>query len=428
MRTEAVEQFATRSNFPYLFGVYLAANAIPDASLVVDGPDCALYKAQFIQGRHDLSSTLIDCAGRSRLLVSSVTVEGIVKDRSAELERLFRDASAGRGVVMSASLPMAAITGTQYDLLLRRMTQATGVPGVVIPFGSLGGDWLDGYSETLTALARTVEVRQGDPSPDKVALIGYFMDRNEHDHLANVAELERMLRALGLDPVSVWLSGRPWKQLEAVRDAGLLVALPHGVEAARLLASRTGARVVELPVPLGIAGTMSWLSELGAAIGRDDAAQRFLAQELYDLVPRIRWLVQQVFLGSRVSFVGDPYLVHPMAEFLEELGCVPVLLASVGRQRNETAPALRARVLFEPTAEELRAALQGLPEDRSIDLAIQCDTFGFGGGGAQAVLPFGFATPLWHAVADTPFVGFRGAATLAHRMAEKLMERVRNAR
>jgi len=428
MRTDAVEPFATRSNFPYLFGVYLAANAIPDAALVVDGPDCAIYKAQFIQGRHDLCSTLVDCAGESRLLVSCVTVEQIVRDRFPELEKLFIQA-AGRGsVVLAASLPMAAITGTQYELLLSRMTESTGVPGAVVPFGSLGGDWLDGYAGTLEALVRLIDVDEAAPSPDKVALIGCFMDRNEHDHLANVAEMERMVRALGLDPVSTWLSGRPWRHLEAARNAGIVIALPHGVAAARALASRTGARVVELPVPLGISGTMRWLADLAAATGREAAAERFLSAELADLVPRLRWLVQQAFVGTRVSFVGDPFLVAPMTEFLRELGCLPVLLAAVGRSGHPSQSEAGLPVLYEPTAAELRAALDALPEERRIDLAIQCDTYGFGGGGEHAVLPFGFATPLWHAVADCPFVGFRGAVCLAHRMAEKLMDRVRRAR
>jgi nitrogenase molybdenum-iron protein alpha/beta subunit len=428
MRTDRLEPYATRSNFPYLFGVYLAANAIPDAALVVDGPDCALYKAQFIQGRHDLNSTLIDCGGRSRLLVSCVTVEGIVKDRTAALDRLFLEAATGRSVVLAASLPMAAITGTQYGQILRRMTQASGVPGVEIPFGSLGGDWLDGYSATLEALARAVGPGPGGTSPRKVGIVGYFMDRNENDHFANVAELERLIRALDLEPVSTWLSGRPWSHLQAIREAGVIVALPHGVEAARMLADRTGARVVELPVPIGPSGTMRWLSDLGAATGREEAAERVLADELNDLVPRIRWLVQQVFCGVRVSFVGDPHLIDPVVGFLEELGCVPVLLASVGRGKRASVSTLPVPVLVEPTAAELRAALEALPEDRRIDLAIQCDTYGFGGDGEHAVLPFGFATPLWHAVADAPFVGFRGAACLVHRMAEKLMERVRRAR
>jgi len=57
----------TPTNFPGMLGVYLAVNAVPDLFALVDGPDCALYKAHFIHGRHDWESTLLRADGRHRV-------------------------------------------------------------------------------------------------------------------------------------------------------------------------------------------------------------------------------------------------------------------------------------------------------------------------------------------------------------------------
>ena len=52
------EDFSMRVAYPYLLGVYLGVNALRDAFLVVEGPDCSYMKTQYIQGNHDWLSTL----------------------------------------------------------------------------------------------------------------------------------------------------------------------------------------------------------------------------------------------------------------------------------------------------------------------------------------------------------------------------------
>jgi hypothetical protein len=41
-------------NLPFSIGVYVAVNALPDAFLFMDAPSCAIAKAKYIYGNHDL--------------------------------------------------------------------------------------------------------------------------------------------------------------------------------------------------------------------------------------------------------------------------------------------------------------------------------------------------------------------------------------
>ena len=57
-------------NLPYQLGIYLAANAVQDVCVVVDGADCVMSKIDFVSGNHDLHSTLLSPEGRHRVICS----------------------------------------------------------------------------------------------------------------------------------------------------------------------------------------------------------------------------------------------------------------------------------------------------------------------------------------------------------------------
>lgn len=424
-----LEDYTPRSNFSYLIGAYLAVNALPDAYLYVDGPDCSFYKAQFIHGKHDLNSTLIDAGGNHRIRMSDVTVNQVVVDRTqilkTSVEELNRLESCS--LVLLTSMPMATITGTQYDLLVRALRPGLSKPLVEVPSLSLSGDWLDGYAETLAALAGAAELT-GEPDPEKVALVGNMMDRNERDHTANVDELERMIRGLGLEPVSVWLSGRPLEHLCRAGEAGTIISLPHGRKAARKLAARTGARLLETGLPFGLKPTVDWLTYLGEQLDRSQEAGVLIERGLGQVVQAIQWLVPKYLVGTNVLFSGDPFLFEPAAEFFAELGCRTVGLIAVGRESHlhplpESLAARGIPMLFEANPYELEKLISALPAGETLDLAIQSDTFGWKGKGDHMVMPFGCACYWWHAIYDTPYLGFSGALSFVDRMVNRLMVR-----
>ena len=82
------------------------------------------------------------------------------------------------------------------DLTLKLMSRPT-----FLPDSSMRSDWLDGYDETLCALAGTLGPGKGKKVRGTVAVVGNMYDRNEGDHTGNMDELRRLTRALGLDLV-----------------------------------------------------------------------------------------------------------------------------------------------------------------------------------------------------------------------------------
>ena len=88
------EDFSMRVGYTYLLGVYLAVNAISDAFLLVEGPDCTHMKTQYIQGNHDWLSTLTSVSGLHRVANTALHPSLMSESREANLrERLERMAA-----------------------------------------------------------------------------------------------------------------------------------------------------------------------------------------------------------------------------------------------------------------------------------------------------------------------------------------------
>jgi nitrogenase molybdenum-iron protein alpha/beta subunit len=331
----------------------------------------------------------------------------------------------GARAVIVCAMPHVMIIGTQYDRILRSLEPEVRLALMEVPSLSLQGDWIDGYVETLASLATHVDVSGAHPDPDSIAIIGYMMDRTEADHTANVAELKRMFRGLGLDVASVWLDHRGFDDLAEVGRASTLVAFPYGRKAARILAERTGARVVDVETPLGPGRTHRMLRAVARATGRLDNVQPLVDQELRAIVPRLEWVVRHVFAGKRFAFAGAPDLIGGMYQIATDVGMEVRFLASSGRRQHMTAD-LEAEfgrmppVLFTPTMDRARAIRNGAGPT---DLVVSDSFFEEGTGGVGEHLELGFPSHFSHALFERPYLGYRGWLCLLDRMADALMRR-----
>lgn len=408
----------TPLNFPGMLGVYLAVNAVPDAFVLVDGPDCSLDKAHFIHGRHDWESTLLSVDGPHRVAFTGASVRGDATRHDAELsaavERL--DALPGCAAVILTGLPLCAITGADYGRLARDLSPRLKGAALAVAPDSLRGDWLDGYARTLTALAESLSLRPGRIRPGTAAVVGHLMDRNEADRRADAAELERLLSGLGLECVSVWLSGRPYADLRRVEEAEIIVSLPYAREAARLIAARTGAKLVEAPLPFGLPRTEAFVRAAAAASGREARAGDFIDAELRRVLPRLRWVYPHLFLGKRVSFAGDPHLLGGLLDIAADAG-LEVAGAVVTARRAHGGLVEGLRVLHEPPEDDpdmLRLMTEG------VDLMLSCHLGVFSDGGSREVpvMEMGFPSDRHHAFFERPALGYNGYTGFIDRMAE----------
>ncbi len=422
------EQIGLRLNEPYINGALLAVNAVPDAFMMVDGPGCITAKARRIHGPHDPCSTLLDCASEARVRHSGVDLVTIAGNYEQML--LGELCSLGGlpqcGVLLLSAMPLCVIAGTDYERLRAAAQARLSAPVIGLPANSLTSDWLGGYQAVLAALAEGMDLSDPRPEPERVAIVGYFMDRNGGEHRGNVAALEEMLRALELEPAPIWLSGAPYEQLREVRHAKTIISLPHGREAARVLARRLDARLIETALPFGLAGTRHWIEQVAQETGRQAQAAEFVRQQLDRVIPRLQWVVPQAFVNRRIVYLGDPHYARGLAELLHELGAsleASVLagdsahLSAADRQWLET----HTQVSFQPRMHTPADIWDGLDE-RTVDLAIANSFVAEILKLSCAWFEWGYPSHYSHYLRDEPFLGFEGCLAFLSRLANAITQ------
>lgn len=405
----------------YLVGVYLAVNAIRDSYLVVEGPDCAHMKTQFVQGSHDWLSTLTSVSGFHRVTNTALHPVQMARSRESGLQQVLNRIAAHEktsGILLS-SMPMAFITGADYDRICKETAEAFGKSVVHVPGKSLSGDWLDGYGEALLALAKRIPLPpSGKLEPSNVAIVGYLFDRNEADHHANVTHLRDLLSRVGLHCVSVWLEGQSFGQLADVASAGTILSFPYARKAARMIASRTGARLIECELPFGLDASERWLEGIGKALGVERRAKEVIEEELSRVVPSLEWVIPFQFQGRSVAYVGDPHMAIGVKEISAMLGAE--LRAAVVTNPPSHCVGLEeklrpARLQVWPKQHAFRAFMQDAMESDHISLLV-ANHHGVGIG-KVAWLEIGFPCMYRHALYDRPFLGFRGLLSFVDLLA-----------
>ncbi|MBM4394887.1 MAG: hypothetical protein FJ087_04275 [Deltaproteobacteria bacterium] len=416
-----LNRFTLRCSFPYLHGVYLAVNALPRSALLVDGPVCAFTKAEQVFGTHDMQSDLLSSTSRHRIVHTRLHPDNLVdgnRDAFVEALRGLVEATFVEAV-LTAPFPMAALAGSPHENWCAPLAATSTKPIVHVPGLSLTADWYQGYAQTLLALARQVPLPAATPDRDKVAIVGYFMDRNEEDHRGNVREMRRLLAALGLDLVTVWLGGVGVADLSRVAEAGTILSFPLGRAAAEAVAARTGAAVVRCELPFGPDATARWLRQVGAATGRAAEAERVVAAGLAECGERLRWLVLKRLVHGRWAFAGDPWLMPGLCEIARFVGArVRLLVPWTVRETDFERPIeWPCPVMAGLHTGRLKEVLRDAAPD--IDLVIGNYLVA-----EEHLIPrelgymeFGFPGLRHHAMHDEPYLGFAGLMCFAGRVA-----------
>jgi nitrogenase molybdenum-iron protein NifN len=144
------------------------------------------------------------------------------------------------------------------------------------------------------------------------------------------------------------------------------LTLPGRAKGAREHLESLGVRSQRLRLPIGIRATDAFCGALTLASGRPPAA--WVDGERGRLLDAYADGHKYVF-GKRVALFGDPELVVGMAEFLLEVGAVPVLVATGARNQAlsralaERGDAAELEVLEDTDFSKIEAACQRLKPD-----------------------------------------------------------------
>ncbi len=425
--------FSLRLTPSFLDGALLAGGAIPDAVLVYCGATCIDERARHTIPRHDRGQTLLGPGSATRLVTTFTDDSMSPMGTARVLEETARKVLAARrpGLLILAELSCVTLAGEDLKATAGAIGAWFPSPVVAAVSRRLARDCADAFGSVLCGIAAGLpeEAFSRGLAADRVALLGYFFDRHEGDRTGDVAVLREMLGALGLKLEAPWLSGAGMAELSAAAGASVILALPQGLAAARLLAARSGARVVPVDLPVGLGGTAAWLRRVGAALGREGAAERYISSQLDRVVPRLEWVVSRELEGRRAAVCAAPEWLRGLVPFLDlELGVEVGLALPRGRCLpdgglvDENDPARE----IDPSVETLCAGLGRVRAAGGLDLVIGSS---WERRSAQGLLDgcgwveFGYPSLNRHFLSPAPHLGFEGALTWAERLASECVVR-----
>lgn len=433
-------RYSSPFGFPKIVGAYLAVNAVPDVWMLTDSPDCAILRAELIQDNHDWTSTLITTDGRYRIAATGVSPDKITVDRRDDLaDQIAAIGSQNGAILLIYPTPMAALVGIDYNALVRRCAGKLRMPAVVVDPVDALGDAQSGYEQVMETLAATLPLVDGPLDSNKVALVGHLHDRNEADLAASVEEICRLVAGLGMEPVSVWLSGQPASHLAKAGRAGVIISLPCAGRAAQILSARTGARVIETNgIPVGLQGTIDWILKLGADLGREKEARCLVEREAPDLYRKVAKAVMRHFVNKDFMICTEAHVALGVAGMIQEFGGNVRLLATDGHPRIPLPEGLAEATVIHGRMEEVRKHMDAIlskaapspvvliGNERAIKLTRLCRRVSRTDLRQVAIVPLGFQSGGFHHLYPAPFLGFSGTLSLIDRIVNAVvMEEMR---
>ncbi len=418
-------------NHRHLFGVFLAAHAIPDAvQLLHTGVGCKPKNQRQIVAHDRMREA------QNKTVWSDIAEEHLIRGSAEQLRNLAAETVQRRPKValfLLAESTAMELTGIDLCAVADTISQEVGRPVVHVPSAGYRGDHYDGYAAVVRRLLGGMRWEMSVTRPRQVNLIGYPFDRYELDHGANLRELRRLLTGIGADLGQTILSGVPLSALQAAPESGANVLLPYapGLDAEH--ADGLGGRpwcVADLPI--SSRGTTCFLEQVARRLALPEKRVSVLIErEQSKIAPLLRIAREQLTGRRAVVFADTPRAVGLVAT-LAELGVQTRLVAlldeslgggvafteglgRLGRELPADCPVLEC-----PTAREVTDAWTGLDSARGaspIDVILAPDLW----------LPpalvrglpwveIGLPSNRKRAIFALPDVGYNGVVALAQRL------------
>ena len=309
----------------YLVWVLLWVNAIKDSYLWVDSPDCFFFKNDYIQGNHDITSTLRREDWNHKILTTIADADNVVDNRNTKFVQTLNKMVEKEFVkqVFVSSMPMSQIIWTDYDLVIAEVKENIDKPIFNIPSRSMTSCWIDWYADLLFSLSKNINIEWWNPKRENVAIIWNLFDRWEWDCIWNVKELKRIIEEwLWLNVVSVWLDWWNFEDILKVKDAWTIISLPYWRKAAKKIAKRLKSDLLELDLPFWFDKTWEFIKEIAINFWKEKQAEEFIEKELKEnnRIDIIKWVVPHTFFWKKIAFYWDPYLLNWIIDLSKTLG------------------------------------------------------------------------------------------------------------
>jgi len=409
-----------------LFGVFLGVHAVGDVLNVLHTGVGCKGKTQRQIVHHDLGLEAHAKVGWTELDETE-----LIKDSETPLLNSLGELYRRRKPAAILVTASAAVEFSGLDLarLEEKASQEVPCPIRVIPRAAFEEDLWAGYAGVIRGILEMVPWEKSASDEPLLSLVGYFFHRHEMEQAANLAELKRMLKGVGIRSGQVFLSGENLAVLKEAHRSSILACLPYSPVRADELATITRRKAVACPLPLGIAATGAWLGALAEAAAIDRyRVENFTAREEARIEQRLR-KARGRLAGKQLAIMADTPAAAGLSLLARELGMDPVLIVLLdrslgGRQEFERivsevadSPPRGTGIIVAPSLRELRQ-IEGLDASgRPFDMVIRPDLALSGTGWERvATLEYGFPSNHKHYIYPRPELGYAGTLALAERL------------
>lgn len=426
-----------------LLGIFMGVHSLPGVIMLLHTTVGCKFKTQLQISDHDWGRE-----SHNQRLWTGVDDARIIKGSG---ERLLEFATTWYQrrrpelfvVVTNASVELSAF---DVEASVRELAMRLPIPVVYLKAPGHDGSIFSGFERFTAAMVPFLDSPDlSEGNLNSVALAGYFLDRFEMEHAANVAEIRRLLGGLGLALRGTLFDGSPFDKVRRAGAAANMIWLPYARGVPETACIGDGRRHCVTDLPVGLTGTTEFLRNVGRAFGLDQAAvERVCDRELARAVPIVRRAVNSLS-GVRVAVFLDTNLAAGVTSFLTEIGCdVPVVFLTDGGSASSEEFMAACTRLGAPFADSARAVpgvgrnsprvVAGASRNRQyLEFIDECERefipivvgsslqkAAFRRGDIR-VIEMGFPCAEKHWLYPMPWMGYNGAVALVQRLLDAFM-------
>ncbi|MDD4530871.1 MAG: nitrogenase component 1 [Candidatus Gracilibacteria bacterium] len=395
--TNIDKKYSHKFNLTYLTGIILGTNAIKDAAVIIDGPNCSFFKADLIFNNHDIFSDLKDAKEGNKIFFTGVNIHSIVHGHEDFLRQKINEAFCvpKTKIAFLTAMPMVNLLGFQYESLIEDKSKVAFIKG------HIGKDWIDGYESVLISLANLIDYKDKKVKKETVGIVGHLFDRNEGDCQGNVKELKRILKGIGLDITTIWLNGEDFNDLGKIKNSEYIISFPYGRKAAKIIQEKTGAKLLELDLPFSLESTIEFIRKIALATGKIHEGEKFIKQESKIVTDKLKPLIRRFLLDKNIIYGGEIQYIPGIINFCDLLG---MNLKKIRGMCNED----KKNLLDKKLIKDYKIVLNSIYkiEEKDIDLLIRNSIFPVPN--KEKYIELGFPSIRTHYLNNRPILGFNG--------------------
>jgi nitrogenase molybdenum-iron protein alpha/beta subunit len=300
-----------------LTGAAMAIHAIPDAFLLKHTGVGCKHKTVTQFGTHELAKGLAAHEGWTEVGDASLIRGSANRLGPYARSSYARHKPAFLGV---ASVTFLDLAGDDFGDQVRQLDDELPCAVAYLKVPGFEGDLWSGYLTTMLEVVKRMDWKAAPDRPTHVAMHGYLWDRYEGDHQGNLTQLHSLVKALGLEPGPVLLSGAAYADLCEAPRAGLQLQLPYAAPKARALKRATKRELIPVDLPIGLRGSAAFLRTVGRAAGVAPDRVEAIIRRQEDSVRQRLGTIADRLRGLQVAVFADLPLLVGAITVLDELG------------------------------------------------------------------------------------------------------------